>query len=80
MMRMRIFVFGFLQVFFVSAQTWFVARSFWPGVAAGGFMISFLWTLNVKSMAFGGWIDRTVYAGGAMLGALFGLAFGKVIL
>ena len=77
---MKIFIFGFLQVFLVSAQTYFISRVWWPGVAAGGFLISFVWTLNVRSMAIGGWVDRVLYSTGAMCGAIVGLLVGKAIL
>jgi hypothetical protein len=71
---------GWLQVFCVSVQTWFLAQNFYPGVAVGGFMISFVWTLNVRSMAIGGWSERIVYSTGAMAGALSGLWVGNLIL
>jgi hypothetical protein len=43
-------------------------------------MISFVWTLNVRSMAIGGWSERIVYSTGAMAGALSGLWVGNLIL
>jgi hypothetical protein len=75
-----LFLRGWLQVFLVSAQTYFIAREFWPGVAVGGFAISFVWTMNVKSAAFGGWPERFVYSSGAMAGALSGLWLGSMVL
>ena len=33
---MKNFTFGFLQVFLVSIQTWFIASQYFPGIAAGG--------------------------------------------
>lgn len=70
---MKNFMLGFLQVFLVSAQTYFISRLFWPGIAAGGFLISFVWTLNVRSMSIGSWCDRVTYSAGAMTGALAGV-------
>ena len=74
------FTFGFTQVFLVSCQTWFIAKSYWPGLAVCGFLISFVWTLNVRSMAFGGWMDRVIYSTGAMMGALTGVLIGGLII
>ena len=71
---------GWLQVALVSAQTWFIAKQYWLGIAVGGFGISFVWTLNVKSMAFGGWAERFVYSAGAMTGALSGLWLGRLFI
>ena len=62
----NLFFRGWLQVFLVSAQTYFITKQYWPGVAIGGFGISFIWTLNVRSMAFGGWAERLIYSTGAI--------------
>lgn len=67
-----LFLTGFLQVSLVSAQTFFIASRFILGIILCGFAISFVWTINVKRVAFGGWIDRIVYASGASAGAVVG--------
>ena len=75
-----LFLRGWLQVFLVSIQTWFIANQYYLGVLIGGFGISFVWSLNVKSIAFGEWKERIVYSTGAMIGAVSGLYIGNIIL
>lgn len=75
-----LFITGFLQVFCVTIQTWFIAKNFMPGIAVVGFLISFIWSFNVKRVAFGGMADRVVYSAGASAGAVFGLMVGRVVL
>ena len=71
--RLSIFLTGFIQVALVSAQTYMVARSIYQGVFIIGFLISLVWSVNVKKIAFGGWGDRLVYSTGAGVGAVVGL-------
>ena len=75
-----LFITGFFQVFFVSIQTYFIAHNFTIGVAIGGFFISFIWSYNVRRIAFGGFIDRVVYSVGASAGAVVGLITGQWVL
>ena len=72
-----LFLKGFLQVSLVSAQTFFIATRSILGIAICGFLISFVWTINVKRVAFGGCIDRIVYATGASSGAVVGFLLAK---
>ena len=72
-----LFITGFLQVFCVTIQTWFIAQSYIPGIIVVGFLISFIWSFNVKRIAFGGMVDRVVYSAGASAGATVGIIAGK---
>jgi hypothetical protein len=76
----KLFITAFIQVFLVSANTYFIARSFYPGIAVAGFGISWFWTSNVKRVAFGTWRERLVYSAGAMVGGLTGVVMSKLIL
>ena len=76
----RLFFTGFLQVFFVACSTYMISREYYTGVFVVGFVISWLWTGNVKKVAFGGAWDRVTYASGAALGSVSGLLFSVVIL
>lgn len=73
--KIQLIITGFLQVFFVSVNTYFLAKENYAGVIIASFMISFIWTLNVKKVAFGNWNDRIIYSLSAMGGSLFGLWF-----
>jgi hypothetical protein len=76
----KLFITGFLQVFFVTVNTYFISKSNLLGVAICGFTISFLWTANVKRAAFGTMTDRITYSFGAMTGGLLGLFLAKIII
>ena len=64
---------GFTQVYFVAVNTYFIANEMYLGVLIAAFMISLIWSFNVKKVAFGSTTDRIVYALGATLGSLAGL-------
>lgn len=74
-----IFITGFTQVFLVSANTYFISKSTWAGIAVCGFGISFLWTFNVRRVAIGTRTEQIIYATGAMLGGLIGVLMAKAI-
>ena len=64
---------GFLQVFFVAINTYFIANRMILGTLFAGFAISLIWSFNVKKVAFGSNADRLIYASGAAIGSLCGL-------
>lgn len=70
---MNLFITGFLQVFFVAINTYFISNKMLFGTAMAGFTISFIWSFNVKKVAFGTMKDRITYALGAGFGSLIGL-------
>ena len=76
----KLFITGFVQVFFVAVNTYFLSKIFYVGVFFCGFMISFIWSWNVKKVAFGTMSDRVVYALGAAVGGLLGLLVSTLIL
>jgi hypothetical protein len=77
--NISLFVTGYAQVFFVAANTYFIANKIWPGVVVASFLISYIWTFNVKKVAFGNNADRLIYATGATLGAITGLICSVMI-
>ena len=74
-----IFITGFAQVFLVSANTYFISRTTWMGIAVCGFGVSYLWTINVRRVTIGTRTEQIVYATGAMLGGLTGVILAKSI-
>lgn len=74
-----IFITGFAQVFLVSANTYFISRTTWAGIAICGFGISYLWTINVRRVILGSKAEQLTYATGAMLGGLLGVLMAKLI-
>lgn len=75
----KLFTTAFMQVFLVSANTYFISQTVWLGIAICGFWISYLWTINVKRVTIGNIIDRIIYATGAMTGGLLGVMISKMI-
>jgi hypothetical protein len=76
---LKLFITAFFQVALITANTWFISREMWPGVAVCGFGISYLWSMNVRRISMSTEAARLVYASGAMLGGLSGLLVGKII-
>jgi hypothetical protein len=77
---MKLFITGFLQVFFVAVNTFFISRIIYGGVFICGVIISFVWSYNVKKVAFGTFYDRLYYSIGAGFGSLVGLIASVLIL
>jgi hypothetical protein len=76
---MQLFITGFIQVFFIAINTYFLAKGFYFGVFVCGCIISFLWAYNVKKVSFGTLKDRIYYSLGAGFGSLLGLIVSKYI-
>lgn len=69
----KLFATGFTQVLLVAINTFQIAHEKWLGCIIVGFLISYIWTWNVKKVAFGTHLDRVIYAGGASAGTIAGL-------
>lgn len=74
-----IFLTGYAQVLLVSANTYFISRTTWLGIAVCGFGVSWLWTINVRKVTIGSTAEQLTYATGAMLGGLTGVMVAKLI-
>jgi hypothetical protein len=59
----------------VSIQIYQISHGHWVGSIGVGFLISLIWTLNVKGVVFGTWAHRVVFA----LGAALGTGIGQLI-
>jgi hypothetical protein len=76
--KIKLLTTGFLQIMLVCINTYQVAHAKWLGVFVVGFGISFLWSFNVKQIAFGTVQDRILYALGAAVGSIAGLLIAKL--
>jgi hypothetical protein len=76
---MKLFTTGFTQVFLIAINTFFISKEVYFGVFVLGFSISFLWSWNVKRVAFGTLKDRLSYSLGAAFGSFFGLIVSATI-
>ena len=70
---------AFIQVYFVSVSTFFISIRLYPGVFIAAFLVSYVWSFNVKKVAFGTHADRLLYATGAAIGSICGVASGDTI-
>ena len=77
---MKLFITGFLQVFFVAVNIFFIAKLFYFGIFICGFLISIVWSWNVKRVSMGTLKDRLCYSFGAAFGSLLGCFFSSLII
>lgn len=70
---MKLFMTGVVQVYFVAINTVFLSRELYVGVFFAAFMISMVWSYNIKKIVFGTITDRVLYSLGATVGSLLGL-------
>lgn len=77
---MRIFLTGFMQVFLVVINTYFISKGFLIGIIICGFLISYIWSHNVKKIAIGSEKERIIYSVGAMSGSVIAYYFGKLLI
>lgn len=73
-MEIELFLSGMIHVLLVAINTYQLAHKKWVGCFIIGFLISFIWTFNVKKIAFGKNAERIIYAFGAAVGTVLGLA------
>lgn len=72
------FLTGFLQVFLVTITTVLVAGGHQNAATVSSFLISLVWTFNVRA-ALGSWLVRITYCLGAATGTNLGFIAGHVI-
>lgn len=77
--QLELFLSGIIQVLLVATNTYQIAHKKWIGCFVVGFLISFVWTFNVKKIAFGTIKDRILYATGAAFGTILGLMLSTYI-
>lgn len=69
----NLFLTGFLQIFLVTINTYFITHLMYIGVAVISFLISMTWSYNVKRAAFSSLRERIIYAMGCTIGGVIGL-------
>ena len=81
-MRSKLTIFGtaLAQVLFVTLSTVFIANSLFVHALFSSFMISLIWTFNVKRIAFSTITERFIYALGATTGTAIGYSIGNIFL
>lgn len=79
MEKTKLFGTGALQVSLVTLNTYLIATGNLWAVLVVSFSISFVWSFNVKRVAFGNLRDRITYSAGAAIGGAVGLLVGKLL-
>jgi hypothetical protein len=74
-----LFLMGFIQVYFVAVNVYFLSKELYIGVFVSSFLINIIWTENIKKIAFGSAKDRINYALGASVGSIAGLFSSSII-
>ncbi len=70
--NIKLFITGFIQVFLTAMNVVFITSKSVVPLIITGFLISFVWTINVKRIAFGTHTNRIIYALGAAIGTYIG--------
>lgn len=73
-----LFATGFTQVFFVAFNVFAIAHQILWLIGFTSFAVSYVWSHNVRKVAFGTEWHRVVYALGAAFGCLAGYGAGKL--
>jgi len=76
---MKLFTTGFVQVFFVAINTYFISKGIYIGVFVCGFMISLVWSWNIKRISISTFTERIYYSLGAATGSVTGLLVSTYI-
>jgi len=66
----KLFLTGSLQVLLVALNTYFIAHVMVLQAVSVAFLISLVWTFNVKRISIGSNLDRVIYSAGASFGTL----------
>ncbi len=77
--KIKLFFAAFSQVCLVSMNVVFISKGLIIPMICAGFMISFLWSGNVRKIAFGGMRDRLYYSFGAAVGGYVGYIVSNAI-
>ena len=70
---------GFIQVFLISVNSYFIFKVWFLGVTLASFLISLNWTFNVRKITASTTEERLSYSFGAAAGAAIGLYFSILI-
>ncbi len=79
--RKNIYLFGvcYIQVLLVTINIWQITHSEYIGMFIVGFLISFLWTVNVKTIAVSTFENRIFYSLGGACGCISGSLLSSYI-
>ena len=74
-----IFLSSLLQIFFVSVNTILISKEMVIQAGVCGFLLSLVWTFNIRRITIASWGERISYCLGAGIGTSSGIIFIKLI-
>lgn len=77
---MKLFITGFLYVFLMAVNTYLIAKEYYHFLFISAFLLSWVWTSNVKKLSVSTTRDRLYYASGASIGCLVGVYITSYLL
>lgn len=77
--RIELFFTGMLQVTLVALNVICISKGWIIPMLVTSFGLSLTWTFNVKKVAFGNFLERVIYAGGAMCGTGLGYFLSLIL-
>lgn len=75
----NLFLTGLLQVFLVAMNTVFISSGLVIPMLLTGFLISIVWSWNIKKIAFSNVKERITYSSGAAVGTGLGWWIATII-
>jgi len=78
--QLKLFIMAFLQVFFTCMNIVFITNNMIFLMFITGFVISFIWSGNVKTVVFGTLKERFTYSLGGSFGVICGYWVSNFIL
>lgn len=77
--QIKLFARAILHVTLIALNTYQLANQHYVGGIIVGFLISLVWTFNVKSAAYGSLNDKLIYSSGAAIGTAIGLLISTIL-
>jgi len=77
--KLELFFTGLIQICLVSANTYLISKGIYAAIFSISFLVAFIWSHNVKKIAFGTTADRLAYSFGASIGSILGLYLIKLL-
>lgn len=74
-----LFLTAYLQVLLVAVNTYQISHGRYIGAVIVGFLISWVWTGNVRRISISTRMERVVYCTGAALGTVSGLCLTQLV-
>lgn len=74
-----IFFSSLLQIFFVSVNTIMISKELVIQAGICGFLLSLIWTFNIRRIGLASWGERISYCLGAGIGTSSGIIFIKTL-